>query len=305
MMAQGGRRASPERVFAPCGGAGSLHPLTAEREKVRQLRPLAFTMAAVTGGPMSSVLVEVAVGDLAGARAAAAAGAARLEVCSALELGGLTPSLGLFAAIRAAAAVPLVAMLRPRAGDFCYDATELEVLCRDAAALAPLGPAAFVTGVLTAAGAIDVAAMQLLQRAAAPVPLVCHRAFDLVVDPFASLATLRQLGIRRVLTSGQAPTALAGAERLRALVAAGGSDVVVMPGGGIRAGNAAALAAATGCRELHLSASRHRQSAMQFRREGIAMGAGSAESEWLVRTTDGAMVAAVVAALRGEPPSEA
>ncbi len=251
------------------------------------------------------VLVEVAVDDLAGARAAVAAGAGRLELCSNLDAGGLTPSRGLVDAVRAAVAVPLVAMLRPRPGDFLYTEDELAVLCRDATRLRDAGLAAFVTGVLTADGCLDEAACRRLQAAAAPVPLVCHRAFDLTADPFAALSALRRLGIGRVLSSGQAASAPAGTALLRELVRAGGGDVVVMPGAGIRPDNAAAVVAGTGCRELHLSATLRRPSGMRFRRAHVAMGSGPAADEAMLRGTDPALVAAVVEVLRpfGAPPA--
>lgn len=252
----------------------------------------------MSGSASKPVLVEVAVDDLTGARTAAAAGADRLEVCSDLGAGGLTPTRGLVDAVRAAVSVPLVVMLRSRPGDFLYTEDELSVLCRDAAALRDAGVAAFVTGVLTAEGALDEAACRRLQEAAAPVPLVCHRAFDLTADPFAALATLRRLGIRRVLSSGQAANVVAGAGLLRELVRAAGPELVVMPGAGVRPDNVADLVAATHCREVHLSASTVLDSGMRFRRPGVAMVAGGEGAAWQVRRTDGATVAAVVAALR-------
>jgi len=250
-------------------------------------------------GAKPHVAVEVTVDSVAGARAAAAAGADRLELCCALLEGGTTPSPGLLAAVRAAVAVPVFAMLRPRGGDFLYDEDEFDVMLRDAAHLRAAGASGFVAGALTAAGELDAGRLAALRAATAPLPLVCHRAFDLCADPHAALAALVRLGVDRVLTSGQARSAPEGAVLLRELVLAAGGRIAVMAGAGVRDANVAELVARTGVTEVHLSATAWRDSGMQFRRPGVPMGASVAPSEYARRETDGGMVARVVAALRG------
>jgi copper homeostasis protein len=138
--------------------------------------------------------------------------------------------------------------------------------------------------------------MRALVQAAAPLPVACHRAFDVARDPAAALEQLCALGVARVLTSGQRRTALEGAERIAALVAQARGRIAVLAGGGVRAGNVREVVARTGVREVHLSASRQVASAMRHRNAEIAFRSAAAD-ERSQRQTDGAEVAAVVAAV--------
>lgn len=255
----------------------------------------------MTSRANARVLVEVAVDSVAGAIAAANAGADRLELCASLGEGGLTPSLGLVDAVRAAVRVPIVVMVRPRAGDFLFDGHEFDVMRRDTQLLRERGIAGIVTGVLTANGEVDVTRMRALVDAARPLPITFHRAFDLCADPRAALEALVALGVRRVLTSGQAANALAGADAIAHHVATASDRLVVMAGAGVRPGNVATIVARTGVREVHLSASAWTASAMTFRRGDVPMGAVRPPDEYVLRTTDGDVVAAVVAALAAPP----
>ena len=157
----------------------------------------------VAAANQRSVVVEVAVDSLAGARAAVAAGADRLELCQSLGEGGLTPGTGLLELVVLHVAVPVFAMIRPRAGDFLYDAAEFATMGAEIRAAKAAGAAGIVSGPLTADGHLDRDRLRELIELAAPLPFTCHRAFDLCVDPLAALATLRELGAARVLTSGQ------------------------------------------------------------------------------------------------------
>ncbi len=245
------------------------------------------------------VLVEVAVDGVAGAVAAARAGAHRLELCAALGEGGLTPSLGMLAAVLAAVpGVPVLAMLRPRGGDFLYDPDELDVVRRDAGHLLAAGAAGVVFGALRADGSIDTAAVAGVVAAAAGRPVTFHRAFDLCRDARSALAELHRLGVARVLSSGQAAQAPTGSAVLAELVALAPPGLTVIAGAGVRAHNVRALVERTGVREVHLSATTWRASAMQFRRAGVPMGAQLPADEYQRRGTDPAEVAAVVAAVQ-------
>lgn len=244
------------------------------------------------------IVVEVAVDSVAGAAAAEAAGATRIELCSGLLEGGLTPSSGLLHAVRDAIKIPVFAMVRPRGGDFLYDDDEFDVMQRDVRQLRAGGADGIVTGALTADGQLDDARLGRLRDLTAELPITCHRAFDLCADPLAALTRLRQLGIERVLTSGQSAAAPSGAEQIATFVAAAGEAPIVMAGAGVRADNAAELVTRTGCSELHLSATTWRESAMTFRRDNVPMGIPPPPGEYAIRVTDGDMVARVVAALR-------
>ncbi|MBL9075957.1 MAG: copper homeostasis protein CutC [Planctomycetes bacterium] len=245
------------------------------------------------------MLVEVAVDSLAGASTAEAHGADRLELCTSLAEGGLTPSAGLLAAVRAAVRLPVFVMARPRAGDFCYDDGEFAVLLRDVAGARAAGADGIVAGVLCSDGTVDEARLRALVAAAAPLPLTFHRAFDHAADPVPALAALIAAGVARVLTSGQAATALAGAATIARCVAAAGDRLTVMAGAGVCADTVHELVQRTGVREVHLSATTWRPGAMAFRRAAVPIATAVPPAADAVRTTDGAAVAAVVAALRG------
>jgi copper homeostasis protein len=245
-----------------------------------------------------AVLVEVAVDSVVGAQAAAAAGAGRVELCSSLIEGGLTPSLGLMEAVRATVDIPVFCMVRPRSGDFLYDDNEIDVMQRDIELLGGSGADGFVTGVLDKAGNLDQARLEKLRKLCGLRPMTCHRAFDLCADPLAALTELQQLGIERVLTSGLAASAMAGADAIAQFVAIASNGITIVAGAGVRADNAALLIARTGCREIHLSATAWRDSAMKFRREGVPMGTATPTSEFVQRATDAEMIAGVVEAVR-------
>ncbi|MBK9129920.1 MAG: copper homeostasis protein CutC [Phycisphaerales bacterium] len=198
--------------------------------------------------------VEIAVEDLAGARAAAAAGAHRIELCASLLTGGLTPSLGCLQVVRKSVAIEVACMIRPRGGDFVYSDDELEAMVRDIGHARDAGADGVVLGCLSAAGRIDRAGLQRLVAAAGRLPVTFHRAFDAIADPDAALGELADLGVARLLSSGGARTAEAGAEALTRLMARAGSTLIVMPGGGVRSHNAAAIVRATGAFEIHSGA---------------------------------------------------
>jgi len=244
---------------------------------------------------VTGVLVEVAVDSLDGAGTAAQSGADRIELCAALHDGGLTPGPGLLE-LTVQGRLPIMAMARPRAGDFLYTPAEFATLLRDVAAIKAAGAKGVVTGVLGAGAGIDRERMREVLAVAAPLPVTFHRAFDLCPDAEAALRELIDLGVSRVLTSGQAASAPAGADLIARLVQLARGRIAVMAGAGVRPDNVAALVRATGVQEVHLSASTWTPSRMQWHRPGVAMGQGSREREH--RVTDPAKVAAVVAALR-------
>lgn len=199
------------------------------------------------------MLLEVCIDDEAGALRALEAGAARLEVCSRLDLGGLTPTDELARACRAATQRPLMAMVRPRGGDSVYDAAEIELMRGDLARMQRLDLDGVVLGALTARGEIDVEVVRELVALARPLAVTFHRAFDHVRDPLRALDVLASLGIERVLTSGGAADAFVGRAALRTLVDHAGERLVVLAGGGVRAHNAREIVAASGVVELHSS----------------------------------------------------
>lgn len=215
-------------------------------------------------------ILEIAAGSPASALVAQHAGADRVELCEGLAYGGTTPSYGALAMARERLRIPLFVLVRPRAGDFLYDAREAEVMLRDIECCVRLGCDGIVAGALDADGNVDQSLCPQLVCAAGPLPVTFHRAFDAVRDPAQALEQVIGLGFARVLTSGGCATAVDGAGNVAAHVRRAAGRIVVMPGAGIDAGNIAMLAARTGAREFHASAKAPRMSAMRFRAPALA-----------------------------------
>ena len=196
--------------------------------------------------------LEIVAQSAEDAVAAERSGADRVELVSALSLGGLTPSLGLLQTVRARCALPIAAMLRPRSGGFAYSSHELDAMARDAERFVAEGAQGLVFGVLDARGLIDERANARLVAQGGEATF--HRAFDVLPKPFEALEALIGLGFRRVLTSGGKPSALEGAETIRRLVERADGRIEILAGGGVRASNAAEIVARTGVDQLHSSA---------------------------------------------------
>ena len=203
-----------------------------------------------------AILVEVCVETADDAVAAVAAGAGRIELNAALALDGLSPSPGLLVETRRAVRRPLIAMARPRAGDFCYSATELRALRCDAEFALANGADGVAFGILTADRRVDVRRCKEMLRwlDRAKTQIVFHRAFDNVPDTAEALEQLIDLGVHRVMTSGGKQTAAAGAAAIAELVRRAAGRIEVLPAGGVRAGNAGGIFRRTGCGQLHTSA---------------------------------------------------
>src|SRR5262245_44461637 len=202
---------------------------------------------------MAKILIEAACETTEDAREAAAGGADRLELCTALDLGGLTPSWGLVRDVRTDVPLPVGVMLRPRPGDFVYADADVKVMARDLEAFKHLTPSAYVFGLLTPDADIDEDRCAELVRLAKPTPCVFHRAFDRLRNLRTGLEVLVKLGFHRVLTSGRAPTAIEGVENLRELQAIANGRIEILPGGGIRPDAAADVVKGSGCRQVHAS----------------------------------------------------
>jgi copper homeostasis protein len=243
------------------------------------------------------VLIEACIDSLADARAAARAGVGRLELCANLLEGGTTPSTGLVRAIIAHVDIPLFVMVRPRGGDFVYDADDIEVMLRDIEETRTAGARGIVGGALNPDGSIDEDATAALIEAAAPLPFTFHRAFDLTRHLDEALDVLLALGAHRVLSSGGAATAIEGAEALRRLRERARGRLELVAGGGVRAAHIAQLARHTGITEFHVGARRHVASAMRHRagHARIAKPATTSDDAW--QEADAAELGACVTAL--------
>jgi copper homeostasis protein len=241
---------------------------------------------------------ELCVDSVDGAVAAEEGGAARVELCSDLLEGGLTPSHGTLEVARSRLRIGIMAMVRPRGGDFCYSETEFGVMRADLLAAKSLGADGVVLGILNPDGTVDVERTAELVALARPLPVTFHRAFDVTRDPFEALDTLMALGVDRVLTSGQEPSVLEGLDLIARLVARAAGRIVVMPGGGITARNVARIVRSSHARELHFASLEPRESLMVHRNEHVFMGGALRPAEYAYDVTRRESVAAVVAAAR-------
>jgi copper homeostasis protein len=210
------------------------------------------------------MLLEICAFNLPAALAAQGAGADRIEFCAGPEEGGLTPSAGLIRTAREKLQIPVYPIIRPREGDFLYSEEEFSVMLRDVELCRGLGCDGVVIGMLLADGRVDEVRCGRLVETAYPMGVTFHRAFDRAADPFVALETIIRMGCERILTSGQRPVAMEGAELLRELVREADERIVIMPGSGVRSDNIAELAAKTGAVEFHTTARVALPSRMEF-----------------------------------------
>lgn len=198
---------------------------------------------------------EVCIASVRALEAALTAGADRVELCAALDLGGVTPSVGMIetAVALASGRTKVHILVRPREGDFVYSPREIDAMCRDVVAAKSAGADGFALGALTEQGTIDVEVCRRLVALSRPAKVTFHRAFDTTCNPLSAFEDVKALGVERLLTSGAAPTALAGAPLLAELVRRAGNHLSVLPGGGVTERNAGQVVALSRARELHFS----------------------------------------------------
>lgn len=200
---------------------------------------------------MGKIVFELCVENMDGCLAAKGGGADRIELCSALSEGGVTPSHGLIREAVRRSGLPIHALLRPRGGDFVYSDAEFDVMREDLRHMCALGASGVVLGVLQADGRVDVARTRELVKLARPLDVTFNRAFDDAVPLDEALEDVIAAGCKRVLTSGGERDVMSGAEALARLVEQAGSRIEIAVGGGLRLKNAAAVAKATGARHFH------------------------------------------------------
>jgi len=229
--------------------------------------------------------VEICVQDPAGAQVALAGGATRVELCTALDLGGLTPSAASIAAVGALTDRPgwLNVLVRPRAGGYVYSPAEIDLTCADIAAAVDGGADGVVVGALTADGGVERAHVRAFVAAAQGRTVTFHRAFDVIEDRARALTELIDLGVDRVLTSCGERHAVDAVGELVSLARLAAGRIELMAGGGVRGADVGALLAA-GCDAVHLSGRRRDE------------GGGGPGGEGEVWRTDAGIVAAAVSA---------
>ena len=244
--------------------------------------------------------VEICVDSATSAFAAQRGGADRVELCDNLLEGGTTPSAGCIRIVRRGLKIGLQVIIRPRGGDFLYNAEEFEVMREDIRMAKELGADGVVIGCLTAEGDVDRPRTKELITLARPCNVTFHRAFDMCRDPRQALEELILLGVDRVLTSGQEASCVEGLELLATLNKQAAKRIIVMPGGGLTPRNIQKVVVATGVSEVHLSARQTVESGMTHRNPRVFMGGTLRPPEFSWKTTDEASVRAVVRGLHGQ-----
>ena len=243
-------------------------------------------------------ILEVCVDSLASARAAVKGGADRLELCSALSIGGLTPYAELLRQIRLESDIPVRCLMRPRAGDFLYTTEEIQMMAMQMESLRAAGADGFVIGCLTPAGDLDAKAMAPLLEAAKGAGLTLHRCIDVSRDPVQTYLDAGKLGIDTVLTSGAAISCLQGMEVIGKLLRLrdGENGPEVLMGAGINAATITKFRESyPQARAFHMSGKADTESGMVFRREGVPMGLPGLDEWHIPQTSEAAIRAARMA----------
>ncbi len=200
------------------------------------------------------IICEVCIESVDGALAAERGGADRLELCGELALGGISPSVGLLRQVVAATSLPVMVMVRPRAGGFCYTPAEIEMMAAEISFLQDDSVAGVVFGVLDRDGRINVKACKRLVDLARPMSVTFHRAFDWTRDASEATDTLMDIGVDRILSSGQQPTAEQGSDLLQTIARQAGDALTIMPGSGVNEANVRQLIETVRTTEIHFSA---------------------------------------------------
>jgi copper homeostasis protein len=248
---------------------------------------------------VSNVLLEVCCGSLDDAIEAERGGAERVELCSCLFLGGLTPSIGSVIEANHRLKIPIIGMVRPRGGGFCYTEAEFAAMQHDARAMLDAGAAGIVFGILNPDGTIDIERNRVLREIAGTKQSVFHRAIDVTPDPFPALEQLIELGFTRVLTSGQQDSVPEGIDLIRQLVERAGSRIEIMPGGGIRAHAVPDILRVTGCKQIHVASWKAQHDPSCEGRPHVTFGGALYPPENRYDLTDRNVIAGIAKAVKG------
>ncbi|MDP4225010.1 MAG: copper homeostasis protein CutC [Bacteroidota bacterium] len=241
------------------------------------------------------ITIEVCANSVESALAAQNGGAARVELCSNLLEGGTTPSYATIETARKMLSIKINVLIRPRGGDFLYNDLEFSIMKRDIEICKSLNVDGIVIGMLNDDGSVDKSRMPELINLARPLSVTFHRAFDMCRDPFDSLQCLIDLGIDRLLTSGQQNSVLLGAKLIAGLVKFSAGRLAIMPGAGINSSNILEIIKATGADEFHLSGKKTCLSKMKYQNTSLNMGNTTGVSEFSTELTDSNEIQKIVA----------
>lgn len=230
--------------------------------------------------------LECCVDSVESAIAAKKGGADRIELCSALVIGGLSPSQALYWKIREQVDLPIRVLLRPRFGDFCYTDFEYEIIKEEIRSFRKLGADGIVIGTMKPDGTLNMEQMKELIEEAKGMSVTLHRAFDMCKNPFMALEEARKLGINTILTSGQKNTCIDGVELLKELVEKAQGETEILVGGGVDASVLPVLAEKTKAKAYHMSGKISMESEMRYRKQDVSMGIASVSEYEIWRTSE-------------------
>jgi copper homeostasis protein len=232
------------------------------------------------------MILELCTASVDDCITAQAGGADRVELNAGLMLGGLTPSLGTVQIASAVISLPIISMIRPRPGGFCYSSSDFFVMERDAELMEAHGAQGIAFGILTEEGHVDEVRCRTLIDHCGELGIVFHRAFDVVPDPFQAIDLLVDLGVNRIMTSGQEASAYNGAENIARFIDYAAGRIEILPAGGINRFTLADVLARTGCTQVHASLSRKSTDRSTQSRPQVAFGGGLKMPETRFTTTD-------------------
>ena len=220
----------------------------------------------------TQIILEIAAHSVLSSVAAFEGGADRIELCQALETGGLTPSYGLIQEVLGRVTIPVHVLIRPRTGDFIYSREEIKVMKRDILFCKETGAQGVVIGALRQNGNVDLNAMKQMTEIAHPLSITFHRAFDWTKSPLEALESLCDLGVDRILTSGQEPSVSIGWPLINRLVKSAAGRIIILAGGGFTPANAEEIIQKSGVSEIHCSAKGVIRSGMTYRQDNLVLG---------------------------------
>lgn len=234
---------------------------------------------------MENYILECCVDSVESAIEAEKGGANRIELCSALVIGGLSPSKALFEKVKEQVNIKIHVLLRPRFGDFCYTDFEHEIIKKEIKMFKELGADGVVIGTLKTDGSLNLEQMKELVEEAEGMSITLHRAFDMCADPFRTLEEVKELGIHTILTSGQKNSCIDGKDLLGQLMKKANREVDILIGGGVDVSVIPALYESTGATSYHMSGKVTLDSEMQYRKEDMSMGVASMSEYQIWRTS--------------------
>lgn len=240
---------------------------------------------------------EICANSVESCLAAQEGGAHRVELCAGISEGGTTPSYGEIAIARELLQIKLHVIIRPRGGDFLYNEQEIRIMEKDIQMVRKLGVDGVVFGCLTPDGQVDKVKTKQLIEASQGLSVTFHRAFDVCINPHLALEDLIELGVNRVLTSGQQPTAQQGLPLIKELILKANNRIIILPGSGVNESNIYRIAMESDAKEFHFSARENRNSNMIYRSTQVSMNSPGMPDEYIQSVTTAQRVRETIKAL--------